>query len=45
MVLMETVSVSLAPMASAPLEAERLTQFCAALAVQFNGEPPEFVSV
>ena len=43
--LMETVTVALAPGLSVPLAAESETQLCAFAAVQLRGEPPELVSV
>ena len=43
--LMETVSVAVAPAASVPLAAERVTQACVFAAVQLSEALPEFVSV
>ena len=43
--LMETVTVVLAPAASVPLVEERLTQVCTFEAVQFIELPPVFCSV
>ena len=43
--LIETVTLALAPGLSVPLVDERVTQLCAFAAVQLRGEPPELVSV